>query len=175
MLGCIFLQESSGFLCFPFPWRFFHRNHDSCSAVTFSERHQACLYGAYVESYIGYQFVRQKQRVRYNSMVLYDGFCPPLSLRRLHHCCAAIAALPPPLPPPLLCHHCHCHRCAAIAIAVPPKPLLHRHCRCCAAIVIAAPPPSLPSLRPSLHCHCCTAMMETGDDDNGDNDGDDNQ
>jgi hypothetical protein len=26
MLGCIFLQESSGFLCFPFLWRFFHRN-----------------------------------------------------------------------------------------------------------------------------------------------------
>jgi hypothetical protein len=61
-LGCIFLQESSGFLCFPFLWRFFHRIHDSCSAVTFSERHQeTCLYGAYVESYIGYQFVRQKQ------------------------------------------------------------------------------------------------------------------
>jgi len=34
-LGCLFLQESSGFLCFPFLWHFFHRNHDSCSAVTF--------------------------------------------------------------------------------------------------------------------------------------------
>ena len=34
-LGCIFLQESSGFLCFPFLWHFFHRNHDSCSAGTF--------------------------------------------------------------------------------------------------------------------------------------------
>ena len=34
-LGCIFLQESSGFLIFPFRWHFFHRNQDSCSAVTF--------------------------------------------------------------------------------------------------------------------------------------------
>ena len=34
-LGCLFLQESSGFLCFPFLWHFFYRNHDSCSAVTF--------------------------------------------------------------------------------------------------------------------------------------------
>jgi hypothetical protein len=60
-LGCIFLQESSGFLRFPFLWHFFHRNHDSCSAVTFSERHQeTCLYGDYVESYVGYQFVRQQ-------------------------------------------------------------------------------------------------------------------
>jgi len=25
-LGCLFLQESSGFLCFPFLWHFFHRN-----------------------------------------------------------------------------------------------------------------------------------------------------
>jgi hypothetical protein len=48
-LGCIFLQESSGFLCFPFLWHFFHRNHDSCSAGTFSEPPQeSCLYGAYV-------------------------------------------------------------------------------------------------------------------------------
>ena len=30
-LGCLFLQESSGFLCFPFLWHFFHRNHNSCS------------------------------------------------------------------------------------------------------------------------------------------------
>jgi hypothetical protein len=34
-LDCIFLQESSGFLIFPFRWHFFHRNQDSCSAVTF--------------------------------------------------------------------------------------------------------------------------------------------
>ncbi len=68
-LGCIFLQESSGFLCFPFLWHFFHRNQDSCSAVTFSEHHQeTCLYGAYVESYVGYQFVRQKQRVLSSSL-----------------------------------------------------------------------------------------------------------
>jgi hypothetical protein len=53
-LGCIFLQESSGFLCFPFLWRFFHRNHDSSSAATFSEHHQeTCLYGVYVGSYVG--------------------------------------------------------------------------------------------------------------------------
>jgi hypothetical protein len=113
-IGCIFLQESSGFLCFPFLWRFFHRNDDSCSAVTFSERHhqETCLYGAYVESYVGYQLL-DKNRVRYKSMVLHDGFCPPPSLRRLHHCCTAIAASPPPLPPPLLRPHRLCRRCAA--------------------------------------------------------------
>jgi len=45
-LGCLFLQESSGFLCFPFLWRFFHRNHDSCSAGIFSEPpRKSCLYG----------------------------------------------------------------------------------------------------------------------------------
>ena len=55
-LGCIFLQESSGFLCFPFLWRFFDRNHDSCSVVTFLERHQeTCLYGAYIGSYVGFK------------------------------------------------------------------------------------------------------------------------
>ena len=33
---------------------FFNRKHDSCSSVTFSERHQeSCLYGAYVGSYVG--------------------------------------------------------------------------------------------------------------------------
>ncbi len=122
-LGCIFLQESSGFLCFPFLWRFFHRNHNSCSAVTFSERHQeTCLYGAYVESYVGYQFGRQKQ-----STVQFYGI-----LRWLHsvhhHCCTAP-------PPPLLRHH----RCAATTTAIPitalPSPLPSLHClsRCCAA------------------------------------------
>jgi hypothetical protein len=127
-LGCIFLQESSGFQCFLFLWRFFHRNHDYCSTITFSERHQeTCLYWAYVETYVGYQFVRQKQRVRYNSMV----YSTMVSVH--HYRCAAptIAA------PPLLSrhHHCHPHCCTAIAIAVaaPPKPLLNRHCRCCAA------------------------------------------
>ncbi len=56
MLGCIFLQESSGFLCFPFLWRFFDRNHDSCSTLTFSERHwETCLYEAYVGSYVGFK------------------------------------------------------------------------------------------------------------------------
>ncbi len=35
---------------------FFHRNHDYCSAITFSEPHQeTCLYGAYVGSYIGFK------------------------------------------------------------------------------------------------------------------------
>ncbi len=58
VLGCLFLQETSGFLFFLLLWHFFHRNHDSCSAVTLLERHQeTCLYGATVESYIGYQFV----------------------------------------------------------------------------------------------------------------------
>ncbi len=48
------------FLFFLLLWHFFQRNHDSCSAVTFSEPPQeTCLYGAYVESYVGYQFVRQ--------------------------------------------------------------------------------------------------------------------
>ncbi len=60
-LGCIFLQESSRILCFQFLWHFFHRNHVSCSAVTFSERHwETCLYGAYVGSYVGNEFGRQK-------------------------------------------------------------------------------------------------------------------
>ena len=35
ILGWLFLQESSGFLCFPLLWHFFHRNHDSCSSGTF--------------------------------------------------------------------------------------------------------------------------------------------
>jgi hypothetical protein len=149
MLGCLFLQESSGFLFFPLLWHFFQRNHDSCSTVTFSEPPQeTCLCGAYVESYVGYQFVRQK--TEYDTILWYSTMA---SVH--HHCCAAstIAALP------LLRrhHHCHPHRCATIAIA------------------IAAPP--LPSLRHHLLCHhcthCCAATMETGDDDNGDDDGDD--
>ncbi len=60
-LCCPFLQESSGFLFFLLLWHFFHRNHDSCSAVTFSERPQeTCLYGAYVGSYVGNEFGRHK-------------------------------------------------------------------------------------------------------------------
>ncbi len=51
-LGCLLLQESSGFLCFLFLWHFFHRNHDSCSAVTFVLPPQkSCLYGANVGCY----------------------------------------------------------------------------------------------------------------------------
>ena len=44
-LGCLFLQESSGFLSFPFLWHFFHRNHDSCSAITFFNplRNPVCM------------------------------------------------------------------------------------------------------------------------------------
>jgi hypothetical protein len=160
-LGCIFLQKSSRFLCFPFLWCFFHRNHNSCSAVTFSECHQeTCLYGAYVESYVGYQFVRQKQ----STIQFYDTLqwflsttiavsSPPL-LRR-HHCAATNTATPiaaPPPPLPLLRRLSR--RCAAIAVAAPPKPLLHRHCRCCAAIAVAALP--LPLLHHHLLCHCCT-------------------
>jgi hypothetical protein len=53
-LGCLFLlQESSGFLFFPLLWRFF-----TGITIKSSERHQEiCLYGAYVESYVGYRFV----------------------------------------------------------------------------------------------------------------------
>ena len=40
----VILQESSGFLCFPFLWHFFHRNHDSCSAGTFLEPPQESEY-----------------------------------------------------------------------------------------------------------------------------------
>jgi hypothetical protein len=123
-LGCLFLQESSGFLCFLFLWHFFHRNHDSCSAVTFSERHQeSCLYGADVESYIGYQFVRQKQStIQFYGMVYIlrtmasvHHFCPPTTIAAPPpHVCAAIAVPPPPpLPPPSLCCQRHCRCCAA--------------------------------------------------------------
>jgi hypothetical protein len=119
-LGCIFLQESSGFLHFPFLWRFFHRNHDSCSAITFSGRHQeTCLYGAYVESYVGYQFVRQKQ-----SAIQFYG-----TLRWL---LSTTIAAPPP---PLLCRHCCAAATTATPIALPlsPLPLLHHLSHCCAA------------------------------------------
>jgi hypothetical protein len=119
-LGCLFLQESSGFLFFPLLWRFFHRNHNSCFTVTFLERHQeTCLYGAYVERYVGYQFVRQKQ-----STIQFYGTlqwllsttiaAPPPSLLHRHCCAATTTATPiaaPPLPLLLLRHHCQ--RCAA--------------------------------------------------------------
>jgi hypothetical protein len=179
-------------MCFPFLWCFFHRNQDSCSAVTFSERHkETCLYGAYVESYVGYQFVRQKQ-----STIQFFGTlqwllsttiaAPPPPLLRCHCCTATTTATPiVALPSPLPSLRRHRRRCAAIAVAGPPKPSLHRlsgcctaialaapqlpllrcHCRCCATIAIAAPPPSLPLLRPSLRRRCCTAMMETGDNE----------
>jgi hypothetical protein len=74
----------------------------------------------------------------------------------------------------LLCRNHHCRCCATIAVAALPKPLLHCHCCCCAAIAIAAPAPSLPLLRPSLRRHCCATMTETGDNNNGEDDGDDN-
>jgi hypothetical protein len=42
------------------PVVFFHRNHDSCSAGTFSEPHRkSSLYGAYVGSYVGNAFAKQ--------------------------------------------------------------------------------------------------------------------
>ncbi len=183
--GCLFLQESSGFLFFPLLWRFIHRNHNSCSAVTFSECHQeTCLHGAKVESYIGHQFVRQKQStIQFYGIVLYNGLCPPLTLTtqgiryyvffyldifhhyyrslftaevtRNHHRCTASTIAAPPL---LRCHHhCHPHCCAAIAIAVatPPSPLLCRLSRCCTAIAVAAPPS--PLLR--RHCHRCATTF----------------
>ncbi len=138
----LFLQESSGFLCFLFLWCFFLRNHDSCSAVTFLERHQETWlysYGVYVESYVGYQFVRQKQStmqfygtLRWPLSTTIAAPPPPLLCR---HCCTAtttdipIAALPAPLPL-LRCLSCHC---ATIAVAAPPLLLLRHHHRCCAA------------------------------------------
>ncbi len=157
-LGCLFLQEFSGFLLFLLLWRFFHRNHDSCSTVTFSERHpETCLYGGYVESYIGYQFVRQKQ-----STIQFYGTlrwllsttiaAPPPPLLRRHHCTTTTTATPiaaPPLPLPSL--HCLSRCCTAIAVAVPSKPLLHCLSRCCTTIAVAAQPS--PLLR--HHCHCC--------------------
>ena len=56
-LGCLFLQESSGFLFFPFRWHFFHRNKDSCSTATFFYplRNPVCTGPMYVAvgSYVG--------------------------------------------------------------------------------------------------------------------------
>jgi len=50
------------------PEVFFHRKNDSCSAVTFSERHQeSCLYGAYVGCYVGHEFVERKKN-RYGTL-----------------------------------------------------------------------------------------------------------
>jgi hypothetical protein len=146
---------------------FFHRNHDSCSAVTFLERRQkTCgLYGAYVDSYVGYQFVRQKQsRIQFYGALRWllstiIAVLPPPLLRR--HCCAATTtATPiavPSLPLLLLCHLSHC--CAVIVIAAPPKLSLHHHHHRCTAIAVAAPP--LPSLRHHLLCHCCAHRCTT--------------
>ncbi len=127
-VGCLFLQEFSGFLCFPFLSRFFHRNHDSSSAVTFSECHQeTCLYGAYVKSYVGFQFVRQKTEY-YDTILWYS------TMASVHHhrCTPSTIAAPQSLHRH---HHCHPHCCIAITIAVvaPPKPLLRRHPRRCTA------------------------------------------
>ncbi len=117
-LGCLFLQESSGFLFFLLLWRFFYRNHDSCSTVTFLECHQeTCLYGAYIECYIGYQFVRQKQ-----STIQFYGI--------LGWLLSTIIAAPPP---PLLRRHCYTATTTATPIAAPPLPLplLHRQSHRC--------------------------------------------
>jgi hypothetical protein len=165
-LGCLFLQESSRFLFFLLLWHFFHWNHNSCSAVTFLERHQeTCLYRAYVESYVEYQFVRQKQ-----STIQFYGTlrwllsttiaAPPPPLLRRHCCTATTTATPiamPPLPLPLLpiaappkpLLRCLSHHCTAIAVAAPPLPLLRRHCHRCATTfsAIAAPISVLPLLR----------------------------
>jgi hypothetical protein len=136
------------------------------STITFSERHQeTCLYGAYVESYVGYQFVRQKQStiqfygsLRWLPSTTIAAPPPPLLHR---HCCAATTTATPiaasPLPLPLLRRLSR--RCAAIAVAAPSKLLLHRHLRCCAAIAIAAPP--LPLLYHHLLCHCCAHRCAT--------------
>jgi hypothetical protein len=165
-LGCIFLQESSGFLFFPLLWRFFYRNHNSCSAVTFSECHQeTCLYGAYVESNKGYQFVRQKQSTIqfYGTLqwLLSTTIAAPPPPLLCHHCCAATTtATPIAAPPlPLLLLRRLSHRCAAIAVAAPPKPSLHRHCGCCAAVAVAVLPS--PLLCHHLFCHRCTHCCTT--------------
>ena len=64
-------------LCFPFLWHFFHRNHDSCSAGTFSEPPQeSCLYGAYVGCYVGNEFGREKNK----STLRYVDYYPLLLL-----------------------------------------------------------------------------------------------
>jgi hypothetical protein len=60
---------------------------------------ETCLYGAYVESYVGYQFVRQKQ-----SMIQFYGTQKWLLS-------TTIAAPPPPL--------LRCHRCATTTTATP--------------------------------------------------------
>jgi hypothetical protein len=106
----------------------------------FFERHpETCLYGAYVESYVGYQFVRQKQ----NTIQFYGTLRwllsttvaePPPPLLRRHHCASTttatpIAALPLPLPSLHRLSHC----CTAIAVTAPPLPLLHRLSCCCTA------------------------------------------
>ncbi len=110
-------------------WHFFHRNHDSCSTVTFLERHQeTCLYEVYVESYIGYQCVRQKQ-----STIQFYG--TPLWLLS-----TTIAIYPPPL--------LHRHCCAATTTATPmaalPLPLLMLQClSCCCTTITNAAMPSL--------------------------------
>jgi hypothetical protein len=126
------------------------------------ERHQeTCLYGAYVKSYVGYQFVRQKQStIQFYGTLRWLLFTtiaapPPPLLRR--HCCAAtttatpIAALPLPLPSLRRLSHC----CAAIAVTAPPKLLLRRLSSCCTAIAVAAPP--LPLL--CHHCHRCATTL----------------
>jgi hypothetical protein len=161
-LGCTFLQESSGFLCFLFLWCFFHRNHDSCSAVTFLEPHQeTCLYGAYVVSYVGYQFVRQTQsRIKFYGTLQWllsttIAASPPPLLRR--HCCAttttATPIAAPPLPLPLLRRLSR--HCTNIAVAAPPKPSLRCLSRCCTAIAVAVPP----LLLLHRHCHCCATIF----------------
>jgi hypothetical protein len=151
ILGCIFLQESFGFLRFPFLWHFFsqesqflfHRNFFRTSSGNLS------VWGL-CRKLCGIFFFLTK--TEYNAILWYS-----IMASIHHHCCAAstIAIAASPL---LHCHHhCHPHCCAIIAIAVTvlPLPLLRRLSRCCPAIAVAAPP--LPLLR--CHCHCCTTTF----------------
>ena len=60
LLGCLFLQESSRFLFFPFLSLVLNRNHDSCSAGILAGRtSESGLYGAYIGCYIGNEFVKR--------------------------------------------------------------------------------------------------------------------
>ena len=124
--GCIFLQESSGFWCFPFLWQFFHRNHDSCFAVAFLKPPQeSCLYGAYVRTYIGikkelYPSCRCLScRCAATVSILLLPKLPLCCHRRQCHALAKLPPLPPSWPPPPRCHHASATAAAAaVATAI---------------------------------------------------------
>ncbi len=104
-----------------FLWHFFHRNHDSCSTVTFLEPPQeSCLYGAYVDTDVGIKKElypsRRCLRHRHAAAVTNAMLLPSCRhCRQAGRCLRPAAALPPPpSPPPLpsFCPRCHlCHFC----------------------------------------------------------------